>query len=125
MKTSTFTLAAVTGSFIAFAALTTPASACVVSNWTKTGGNSLASTIKGRDCGGNYSVRLIGIVGDTGWLPMYKNGMSNFTAQYGDGKVLTDISMQTNGGSMSVNFVHKAATGQTYTQGNYHLASMQ
>ena len=68
------------------------------------------------------SVRMTGGFGDTGWLPMYKNGSSNFKAQYGDGTVLTDINMNTNGTTMSANFVHKAAGGVTSnTHGSYHL----
>ena len=118
MRILPYALTAIAVGMISFS---TPAHACTTSTWSKLSGNSLASTIRGRDCSGTMSVRLIGIIGDTGWLPMYKNGSSNFTAQYGDGTVLTDIKMVTNGATMNVNFVHKAATGQTYTQGAYHL----
>ena len=109
-------------SAVGLAAISTPASACATSTWTKTSGNSYADTIKGRDCGGNMSVRMTGGFGDTGWIPMYKNGSTNFKAQYGDGQVLTDISMKTNGGTMSAYFVHKASGGQhSTTKGKYVL----
>ncbi|MCP4406570.1 MAG: hypothetical protein GY807_02185 [Gammaproteobacteria bacterium] len=101
---------------------TTPVRACDTSTWTKTSGNSFADKIKGRDCAGTMSVRMMGGFGDTGWMPMYKNGTSNFKAQYGDGKVLTDINMKTNGATMSAIFVHRADGGQiSTTQGTYLL----
>lgn len=107
---------------VIFAAFTIPASACITSTWTKTSGNSFAQVITGRDCGGNLSVRMTGGFGDTGWFPMYKNGTSNFKAQWGDGQVLTDIDMKVNGNTMSANFVHRASGGQvTNSQGSYLL----
>jgi len=108
-------------SAISLAALTAPASACVISKWKKVSGDSLAKTIKGRDCAGTMSVRMTGGFGDTGWLPMYKNGSSDFKAQYGDGKVLTDIHLKVNGASMTGAFNHKAASGTSFTKGTYKL----
>lgn len=112
---------AVTLSLSAVSIITSSAHACQLSTWTKTSGNSFAATIRGRDCNGNMSVRMTGGFGDTGWLPMYKNGNSNFRAQYGDGQVLTDINMQVTGGTMNAYFIHKSATGISNTQGSYHL----
>ncbi len=106
---------------ISIAALTAPASACVISKWKKVSGDSLANKIKGRDCGGTMSVRMTGGFGDTGWIPMYKNGSSDFKAQYGDGKVLTDINLKVNGTTMTGSFHHKAANGNSFTKGTYHL----
>lgn len=108
---------------LGLAALAAPASACINSTWKKVSGNSFADTIKGRDCGGSMSVRMTGGFGDTGWIPMYKNGATNFMAQYGDGQVLTDIHMKLNGATMTGSFHHKAANGTSTTHGTYHLTS--
>lgn len=120
MKKFSVIIAALVG-VINIAALVNPASACTISNWTKISGNSFADTIKGRDCGGTMSVRMTGGFGDTGWIPMYKNGTSDFKAQYGDGQVLTDIHLKVNGVKMTGSFHHKAATGTSFTKGKYHL----
>lgn len=120
MKTSNIAIAAFAAA-VSVLALTSNASACTTSTWTKTSGNSFADTIKGRDCGGNMSVRMSGGFGDTGWIPMYKNGSSDFKAQYGDGQVLTDIHMKVNGNAMTGSFHHKAATGTSFTKGSYLL----
>ncbi|MHA3914680.1 hypothetical protein [Halovulum sp. GXIMD14793] len=111
-------------SAFAFAAIASPASACVTSVWTKTGGDSFAEKIEGKDCGGTMSVRMTGGFGDTGWIPMFKNGTSDFMAQYGDGRVLTDIHMKVDGLTMKGSFHHKAATGATTTQGTYVLTGL-
>lgn len=100
---------------------TVSAQACNTTTWKKTGGNSFADTVRGRDCGGTMSVRFKGGFGDTGWIPMYKNGFSDFRAQWGDGQVLTDINMKVTGNTMHANFLHKAATGTSTTSGNYVL----
>lgn len=121
MKTLNFTIVGLAAA-ISLTSISSSANACATTTWKKTSGNSLASTIRGRDCGGNMSVRMTGIFGDTGWLPLYKNGATNYKAQYGDGQVLTDISMKTSGSAMSAYFVHKAAGGATSnTQGQYVL----
>ena len=122
MKTLNLALAAAV-SLTTLGLLITSASACQTSTWTKTNGNSFAAIIKGRDCGGNMTVRMTGGFGDTGWMPMFKNGASHFRAQYGDGQVLTDINMMINGANMNANFHHKSATGTSNTQGSYHLTS--
>ncbi len=123
MKTANLSIAACAAA-ISVLALTANASACVNSTWTKVSGSSFADTIKGRDCGGNMSVRMSGGFGDTGWIPMYKNGSSNFKAQYGDGKVLTDIHLKVNGNTMTGSFQHKAANGTSFTKGSYLLTGL-
>ncbi len=120
MKSSSAIITALAGA-IGLALMAAPASACITSNWTKISGNSFADTIKGRDCGGTMSVRLSGGFGDTGWIPVYKNGTSDFRAQYGDGRVLTDIHLKVNGATMTGSFHHRAATGTSFTKGKYHL----
>lgn len=116
---NTFKMALLSG--LAIAALALPASACTNSIWKKIAGNSLADTIEGRDCSGTMSVRMTGVFGDTGWIPMYKNGTADFFAQYGDGQVLTDIHMKVDGVSMTGIFQHRDATGSQTTEGTYVL----
>lgn len=105
--------------------LASPANAnCVTSQWSLTSGNSLASTIYGRQCGANMSVRFTGAV-NTGWIAMFGGG-NQFSANYVDNNVTTQITMQTNGPTMHVNFQHVANDGAaSLTQGNYQLVSMQ
>lgn len=98
--------------------------ACVNSERTKTSGNSFASTIMGRQCGANMSVRFQGAV-NTGWLAMH-GVPGNLSATYVDNNVTTNIKMQTNGNTMHVNFIHTDNNGATsLTQGNYILKFMQ
>lgn len=111
----------VIGALMALSSTSGAASACATTTWTKTSGTSLAATIRGRDCGGTYSVRFINPGGDTGWVPMFKNGSSDYRAQWGDGQVLTDINMKVNGANMSAKFFHKSANGTSTTQGTYQL----
>lgn len=100
----------------------TPASACTTTTWKKISGNSFADTVRGKDCGGTMTARFTGGFGDTGWIPLFKNGSSNYVAQWGDGQVLTDIRMKTNGDKMTGNFTHRAANNSvSYTKGTYQL----
>lgn len=110
---------------IAAAALTTQAdAACTNSQWTKTSGDGLASTIKGRLCGNNMSVRLIGLV-DTGWISMNNTGVGRFGATYVDDNVTTKIDMQTKLTVMTVKFTHEANDGAiSTTQSDYTLDVM-
>ena len=107
-------------------ALTTPASAaCTNSQWTKISGDGLANTIKGRLCGQNMSVRLIGIV-DTGWLAMKNSSIGRFAATFVDANVTTKIDMQTKLNTMTVKFTHEANDGAvSSSQSDYKLDFMK
>ncbi|MCB1423469.1 MAG: hypothetical protein KDJ69_13605 [Nitratireductor sp.] len=113
--------AIIAGCLVLLATATTPASACTTSTWNLIGGNTLAGIIKGRDCGGTYTTRIIGLGIDTGWIPMYRNGANQFTAQFGNGVNLTDVHMITNGATMTVNFNTKNSSGSSSQHGTYHL----
>lgn len=120
-------IAVITGCIIALAStIGTPANAaCVNSGWQKTSGNSLADTIRGRQCGANMSVRLTGIV-DTGWIAMHNSGPGSLSATFVDNNVSTAITMLVNGKNMNVFFTHTANNGAvTSTQGHYVLVHMQ
>lgn len=114
-------LAAMASCLVVLATTASPANACVTSTWNLIGGNTLAGIIKGRDCGGTYTTRIIGLGIDTGWIPMYRNGANQFTAQFGNGVNLTDVHMITNGATMTVNFNTKNSSGSASSQGTYHL----
>ena len=118
---------AVVSGIIAFSALTTTASAaCKNSVWSKTSGTSFASTIKGRDCGGNLSARFIGPAGNTGWVSMKSAGANKFRATFVDANITTKIRMKTFGSSMNVLFKHYENSGNTSTtKGTYNLISYQ
>lgn len=125
MKTSKLTLVAIAGSFIALTSMTTSASACQVSTWNKTSGSSLVGIINGRDCGGSYSARFIGFGIDSGWVPMYKNGMNSYKAEFGNGQALSQVTMNTNGATMSTYQKITSASGAFTGQASYHLTNMQ
>ncbi len=122
IKTALATLTTVA----ALSAVAAPANAaCVNSVWSKTSGNSLASTINGRQCGQNMSVRMSGVV-NTGWLSMYKTGPNSLRATFVDNNVTTKINMQTSGTTMFVQFQHQGNNGAgSVTTGNYKLMSYQ
>lgn len=121
MITSKHLLSKLTGSLFVLTLAAIPANACTTSTWNLISGNTLAGIIKGRDCGGTYSTRILGLGIDTGWIPMYKNGANQFTAQFGNGANLTDVHMTTNGATMSVNFTTKNNSGSSSYHGTYHL----
>lgn len=106
------------------AGMSSPANAaCVNSHWAKVSGNGLANNIRGRQCGANMSVRLLGIV-DTGWIAMSGFGNS-FSATFVGSNVSTKINMNTNGGQMHVSFQHTDNNGAvSFTQANYKLLSL-
>ena len=97
---------------------------CLNSKWSKVSGNSYAQTIYGRQCGANKSVKFAGVV-NTGWIAMF-GGANQFSATFVDNNITTNITMQTNGNTMHVNFVHVDNNGATsLTQGNYQLIGLQ
>jgi len=126
MKSSNTILAILAAGIVASGAFFTPAqAACKNSVWIKSMGNGLANTIKGRDCNGNLSVRMLGIV-DTGWITMQVTGLNTLGATYVDNNVTTKIKMLTSGNAMNVIFEHIDNNGAvSFTQANYSLSSYQ
>lgn len=110
---------------IAIPMTTMPANAaCVNSVWQKTSGNSLASTINGRQCGQNMAVKLNGATGNTGWLNMTRVGPTSLRATYVDNTNTTKINMETSGTKMFVQFQHQGNNGTgALTNGSYNLVS--
>jgi hypothetical protein len=123
MKMSKVTIAAVVGTIIAFASTATPANAnCTKSTWIKTSGDSLAYKIKGRDCGGVYSVKFSGPAGETGWLDMSDKVEGAHRAFYDDGNVATEAVMDNQGMFMETVFLHMDLNGAfSMTKGTYFL----
>lgn len=125
MKMSKTTVAAMIGTFIAVAAIATPASAdCIKSTWKKTSGDSLADTIKARDCNGVLSVKFSGAFGQTGWLDMSDKSEGAHRVLYDDGLVTTEAVMDNNGLFMTAQFHHEDTNGAySMTTGTYVLKS--
>lgn len=112
---------------VAMSALAAPAqAACQNSVWSKIGGTSFASTIKGRQCGSNMAVRMSGSFGNTGWLSMQNGGSNKLRATFVDNNITTKIKMTLLGQQMVVHFEHIANDGAvSFTSGDYNLVSYQ
>ncbi len=112
---------------VAMSALAAPAqAACQNSVWSKIGGTSLPTTIKGRKCGSSMAVRMSGAIGDTGWIAMY-NGQSNrLYATFVDNNITTKIEIILLGQQMVARFKHIANNGAvSLNSGDYNLVSYQ